>query len=197
MIIKHIIRSLIPVVILIAASLTSCDKGDGNASYGIPMLYMPQAMSGGGMDNIYTVPSGDGDYTYNFKIDQSGGRIDVILGVLRSGLLDNAGYTVDIVALDDITQQTVRSGNIENALAVPVDIYSVPSRVNVPEGKSGETFYMSVSVNDLQHEKYTGRNLVVAIGLSNPSRYELHAQKSHTVVVIDIDAICQLITDLQ
>ena len=39
-------------------ALTSCAEGDGDKDYGLMKIYMPQAMAGGGIGNIYNVPSG-------------------------------------------------------------------------------------------------------------------------------------------
>jgi hypothetical protein len=194
MFMKSKICSTIIAIAWVAAGFTACDSGDGKADYGIAVLYMPQAVSGGGIDNTYAVPSGDGEYTYNFKIDEGQNRLNIILGVLRSGLLPNEAYTVDVVSRSDTTVQIVQSGSIENALALPEEWYEIPSRVSVPGDKNGETFYLSVSLDALSRDEFTGKNLVAAIALANPSRYELHALKAVTVVVIQVDGIRALLT---
>lgn len=75
-------------------ALTSCAEGDGDKDYGLMKIYMPQAMAGGGIGNIYNVPSGGGEYTYNFEAD--GDNINVFLGVMRSGKAAGEAFTVDI-----------------------------------------------------------------------------------------------------
>jgi hypothetical protein len=185
---KNILSKTIPALAFAALLLAACGKGDGNAEYGIVLLYMPQSMAGGGMDNNYYVPSGDGEYTYNFKTDASG-QLHIILGVLRSGLISGSPYAVDIVTLRDTTSQIVQSGAIADAIVMPEEIYALPSQVSVAGGKSGETFYLSVSFDALAREAYRGKKLVTVIGLANPSYYELYASKAATVVVLDVDAI--------
>jgi hypothetical protein len=192
---KSKIYKTILTVAFLAWGLTACENGDGNSEYGIPVLYMPQAMSGGGMDNTYAVPSGDGEFTYNFKIDMSRKQLDIILGVLRSGLLSNSPYTVDVISSWDTTLQIAQSGSIENAVVMPEEIFTIPSQVSVPGDKSGETFYLSVSLDALERNEYTGKNLMIIIGLANPSRYELHAQKASTVVVVNVDAIRAIVSE--
>jgi hypothetical protein len=49
-------------------ALASCAKGDGDKIYGVEKVYIPQSMSDGGITNVYNVPSGGGEYTYNFSI---------------------------------------------------------------------------------------------------------------------------------
>ena len=43
--------------------LIGVEEGDGDADYGFGKVYMPQAVSTGGLNNSYAVPSGGGDYT--------------------------------------------------------------------------------------------------------------------------------------
>jgi hypothetical protein len=190
---KHILSKSIPLLVFLALLLPACDKGDGNAEYGIPFLYMPQAMSGGGMDNNYYVPSGDGEYTYNFKIDAGAKQLQVILGVLRSGLLSGSPYTVEVTARRDTALQIVQSGSIADAVLMPADIFTHPAQVSVSGDRNGETFYLSVSLDALARDEYAGKNLVIVIGIANPSHYELYAAKASTVVVVDADAIKAII----
>ena len=76
-------------------ALVSCAKGDGDKLYGVEKVYIPQSMTDGGITNIYNVPSGDGEYTYNFSIEEE--TVEVFLGVLRSGKQSGEAFTVDIV----------------------------------------------------------------------------------------------------
>ena len=72
----------------------ACD-GDGDADYGFGKIYMPQAMQSGGLNNSYAVPSGDGEYTYNFRV--TAGYVKAVLGVTRSGKLSDArGFSVSV-----------------------------------------------------------------------------------------------------
>ena len=55
--------------VLCLFALASCAKGDGDKDYGVEKVYIPQAMADGGITNVYKVPSGEGEYTYNFAIE--------------------------------------------------------------------------------------------------------------------------------
>ena len=108
-------------LILLIAFLCTCAfaacEGDGDADYGFGKVYMPQAVSTGGLNNSYAVPSGGGDYTYNFRVEN--GTVRIILGVIRSGKLsDKKGYTVDVYTSAEDTAAAVSAFGGE---AMPFD----------------------------------------------------------------------------
>jgi hypothetical protein len=174
-------------LLLGTAGFSACSKGDGTADYGFTYIYMPQATVSGGLNNNYAVPSGEGEYTYNFKIEN--GKLEIFLGILRAGDMKGKSFTVDVTARPDTVQQIVASGSIEHAFAFPNDLYSIPSQVSVKNGESSAAFYMTVPISDLQEASYTGKKLVAAISIANPSRYELSDTNTTTIVVLDVDAI--------
>lgn len=174
-------------MLLFAIGFVGCDGGDGDLDYGFAYLYMPQATSGGGLDNNYYVPSGGGDYTANYRIKDQ--KLEIILGVLRSGQLANDAYSVDIISRADTTHQIVTSGTIPNAVALSETQFSLPSAVSVPSSKSGETFYMSVPVETLKRTEFAGKKLVATVAITNPTKYQLNTKKTSTVVIVDVDAI--------
>lgn len=174
-------------MLLLAIGLVACDGSDGEADYGFAYLYMPQATSGGGLDNNYHVPSGGGSYTANYKIKD--GKLEIILGVLRSGQLSNSAYSVDIISRADTTRQIVASGAIPDAVALAENQFSLPAKVDVPSDKSGETFYLSVPVEVLKEVAFAGKKLIVTVGITNPTKYELNTRKTSTVVIVDVDAM--------
>jgi len=182
---------ILMVSLIVAIGFSSCEKGDGDKDYGSALLYMPQATSSGGLTNNYAVPSGEGEYTYNFRID--GNNLKIILGVLRSGKLSNEAYTVDVVSLKNNTDEVVATNEIENAIVLPENLFSIPAKVNVPSDKSGETFYMTVAIDALRSSEYRGKNLVATIAIVNPSKYELNVDKANTVVIIDVNACLDII----
>lgn len=177
--------------LLFAIVFISCEDGDGDADYGFTMLYMPQATASGGLDNNYYVPSGEGEYTYNFKVN--GGNVDIILGVLRAGKVSDSPYQVDIISRADTTTQIVQSGIIENAVVMTESLYTLPGSVSVPGNKSGETFYMSVPIEVLKRPEHAGKKLVMTVAITNPSKYQLNTRKTSTVVIIDTDALLDII----
>jgi hypothetical protein len=184
---------LIGTILLFSIGYISCEKGEGLDDYGLAYIYMPQATVSGGLDNNYYVPSGDGLYTYNFKIDESKKELQILLGVLRSGDLPNAEYSVDIVARLDTTNQMLSNGLVENGIVFPQNEYSLPQTVKVPGNKNGESFYLTVPADVLKKDAYTDKNLVLTVAIANPSKFELSAVNTNTVVIVNVNAIREYI----
>ena len=180
---------LIAASVLLLAGFFACEKGEGMDDYGFAYIYMPQASVSGGLDNNYYVPSGEGEYTYNFKIDAGKKELQILLGVLRSGDLPNAAYSVEVVARMDTTNQIIAEGWVEDGMVFPAALYSLPQKVEVAANKNGESFYMTVSTEALKDDSYTDKKLVLTVGLANPSRFELSATNTSTVVILDVNAI--------
>ena len=160
---------------------------ESEIQYGETYIYMPQATASGGVTNIYSVPTGGREMTYNFI--PNNGKIDIILGVNRSGTASPQNFTVDVVVLNDETKQFVESGSVRNAVPMPSTIYSLPDKVTVTDLNKA-TFYLSVDSATLMNDlSYTGQKMVLAVGIANPTKYELAENNTVTVVVLDVDAI--------
>jgi len=174
-------------LVLSAAAFTSCEKSDGNADYGYASIYMPQATVSGGLNALYPVPAGGGGMTYNFRIN-SDTNVDIILGVLKAGKFSkNDAFSVDVTVNDSLTNANVVGDTL--AVAMPASMYVLPAKAVVKKDEISTTFYLTVDANALKLNAYTGKKLVLAVGLSNPSIYSLAAANTNTVVVINVDAI--------
>ena len=167
-------------------ALTSCAEGDGDKDYGLMKIYMPQAMAGGGIGNIYNVPSGGGEYTYNFEAD--GDNINVFLGVMRSGKAAGEAFTVDIQTSEE---QSAEQAAELGAEAMPASVYTLPSKVTVEAGTNSKTFHLVLAKQALS--TYAGKKLVLCIGLANPSKYELSDKGTVVTVLVDVDALMKSI----
>lgn len=185
---KDLIKIKYCVLIIVACAgfiFTACKKEV--PVYGDAYIYMPQATASGGLSNMYIVPSGGGVLTYNLKPDN--GKIDIVLGVSRSGTERGQDFTVDVAARTDETINFISSGVLPNAVALPEGSYSLPAQVTAT-GSNHATFYLSVDsamlMNDLS---YTGQKLVLAVGISNATAYTISDNNNIATVVIDVDAI--------
>lgn len=164
---------------VIAAMLTSCEK---QPQWGFKLIYMPQAAISNNLDHEYPVPmSGQQDKNYALK----GGKLDVFLGVYRSGQGDLQAYSVDVYY--DPVLSGAAAASAADRVAIPLNYLHFPDKVSVEDGSRQKTFNLTVDLAALKaaHPEYAGKMLVAAIGIANPSKYELNEEISKTIIVID------------
>lgn len=175
-------KILLTVLSLFALALASCSKGDGDLDYGLMKIYMPQAMAGGGIDNIYNVPSGGGTDTYNFTEEEDSYK--VFLGVMRSGKEAGESFSVDVVT---DAGETAKQAEALGGIQMPADVYTLPSSVSVKAGSNASTFHLILNKTAL--DAHAGKKLILCVGLANPSRYELSEKGTIATIVVDVDAL--------
>lgn len=175
--------------------IPSCGKDDGKVAYGYSYVYMPQSiLQSGGTNNNYIVPStssGSDSATYNYIYDSTDQKINVILGVYRSGLEAAIGYSVTVKASTDTIASLIKSGTLSNGLALGNDMYRLPEMVTVSNGNLGTHFYLSLDWTKIKN--YTGLNLAISVSISNPSRYSLDTSQATTIVIVNINKLHSLI----
>ena len=177
---RKIIFSIMSVICLFA--LSSCAKGDGDKLYGVEKVYIPQSMADGGITNVYKVPSGDGEYTYNFSIEAE--TVEVYLGVVRSGKQSGEAFTVDVVVNNETT---AAQATALGAVAMPSSMYELPEKVSVDAGTNRATFHLSINKAELKN--YAGKKLVLCVGLANPTHYEISEKAAEVTVLVDVNAL--------
>jgi hypothetical protein len=176
---RKIIFAIMSVISIFA--LASCAKGDGDKEYGVEKVYIPQAMADGGITNIYNVPSGGGEYTYNFSIEEE--TVEIYLGVLRSGKQSGNAFSVDVLVNAVSTEAQAAALGAE----VMPAIYTLPTNVKVDAGTNGTTFKLSLNKESLKAQ--AGKKLVLCIALANPTAYELSPKASEVTVLVDVNAL--------
>lgn len=177
---RKIIFSLMSVISVFA--LASCAKGDGDKDYGVQKVYIPQAMADGGITNVYNVPSGEGEYTYNFEITAE--TVEVYLGVLRSGKQSGQAFTVDVVVNDETSAQMATKYGAE---VMDPGIYTLPSEVSVAAGTNSKTFHLSLNKAALKEK--AGKKLVLCVGLANCTGYEINEKAAEVTVLVNVSAL--------
>ena len=177
---RKILFTIVSVISLFA--LASCAKGDGDKDYGVEKVYIPQSMADGGITNVYNVPSGDGEYTYNFSIQEE--TVEVFLGVMRSGKQAGEAFTVNVVVNDETTAAQAAALEAE---VMGAGIYTLPESVTVAAGTNSKTF--NLSLNKAALKAKAGKKLVLCIALANPSKYELSEAAAEVTVLVDVDAL--------
>jgi len=93
------------------------------------------------------------------------------------------------MARTDTTNQIISDELVENGMAFPSTLYSLPQTVQVATNENAASFYMTVPTENLKNDSYTDKKLVLTVGLANPSLFELSATNTNTVIILDVDAI--------
>lgn len=180
-------------VVFAAFSLIGCEKGDSQKDLGFPVIYIPQATYTG-LDNTYPVPAGPLNQYTTCNCNVKDGKLNVIIGVLRSGFVaERKAYSVNLGECPSETQSKL-DGYADAgtpAMALPVGTYSIPSKIDVPAGENGATCYISIDLAALaahKNEIAQGEGfklLVLGLEISNPTQYSLAEKNTSVVMVID------------
>jgi len=163
--------------------LNSCEKDDNAKEWGNAKIYMPQAaMLDKGLSHDYPVPL---KVTKNYGIDSTTNLLHVYLGVYRSGLQPLQSYSVQIY-VDAAATNDALSG-IDEGVALPSDVYSLPDEAVVPDNERETGFDLIVDLNKLTEKyiSYATKKIVLVVGISNPSKYVLNEALCKTTVIID------------
>lgn len=147
-------------------SFSSCEEPDSEKEWGLAKIYMPQAKY-----DPYNATADQPGATCS--IDAANNKLNVFLGVYRSGLQELNEYSVDVVA---------SAGSVAGTVELPSTSYTLPSRVTCPAGERDVTFYLTVDLDFLQQNIGTDYSLTITV--SNPTNYELNEELTATNVLI-------------
>lgn len=179
---------------LLAASLafSACQKEDAEKDYGSPLIYMPQSTNiSMGLNAMYPVPHSSNNESptgYNYVVNEAKETTNIILGVTLAGTAASA-YSIDIEVDNDTLQQIISGGSLgPDYIAMPASGYSIPSRLDVPSGGAA-TFHLEVSNSLIINPAYFGKHLLLAVRITNPSKYSIDAARATTIVDLNIAAL--------
>lgn len=164
----------------------SCDKDDSDTAWGNSKIYMPQAsILNGGLSNEYPVPFNKDTVNINYEFDPVTKILKIPLGVYRSGLENMEAFSVKITA--DNAASTAAAQNIPRGLALPEGTYSLPNEVSVENGSRQNTFFLTVDLQKVVDANLSSgsKQLVLVVGISDPTKYELNEKLAKTTVVIN------------
>jgi len=172
--------------IFVVLGLVSCGQDDSQTEWGNAKVYMPQAaILDGGLTNNYPVPLNNDPASKNYGIDSTTNLLHIYLGVYRSGLQQLESFSVKIYVDDAATTNAV--SGMSNGVALPSDVYSLPTEAVVPDNEREIGFELTVDLNKLLEEypSYATKKIVLVVGISDPSMYALNENLSKTTVIID------------
>lgn len=189
-------KLLFAFTLLLAIMFASCEESDSEKNIGFPKIYIPQATITG-LDNSYPVPNGAFGQNTSYNCFYKDGILNVALGVVRSGYINNAkGFSVTVETSPDETAQKISQleGNGDAAIQIPSGIYQLPAKVEVQAGNNTGTFYLPVNLRELadssvslsENDKW--KKLVLGVKITNPTRYELSETNTSVLVIIDLNS---------
>jgi hypothetical protein len=168
-------------------SILSCEKSASELDYGYEKIYIPQSLLTGSNVN-YQIPAGLDSASRNYTLDKKTNKVNIILGVARSGTSDAQSFTVDIKNRADTVATILSKNTISNGVMLQETAYNLPAKVEVMQGKTEQTFWLSVDATMLK-ANYAGKKAVMAFELTNPTKYSLNQKNNKVVVIIDVNAL--------
>jgi hypothetical protein len=173
-------------LVLLAGAMAGCEKDDRDETFGTASIYMPQATVA---TNRYAVPAGLDSATYNYKIDQAGDKVNVILGIARSGKQEAGAFAVTVTANPDTVANMISKSVLDPAthIVMPASLYTLPQGATVEAGKTATTFYLSI--NKTQLKTYAGKKLAIGVFISQPSNYILSPGGDKVIIIVDVNAL--------
>lgn len=179
---SHIITFLSFVVI--GFYLVSCDDDIPSVNV-VESIYFQQAVRDNGVNNYFHIPDG---FIDNDSIRKSDGRIILMMGIIRSGGMGAESFTVDLEEDESESRRVVESGDIENAVFLSKENYSISSQVTVPQGSYETDFFLSLDTALLFNDiTFKGKKAIITLALQNPTKYSLSENFSKITLVIDVD----------
>ncbi len=184
-------KSTLLILILIGALFMGCKKTGSEEPFGLEVIYIPQSTVSGGTNLNYFVPTGFDENTYNYNVDNASNKVNVFLGVKRSGKAKIEPFTVDVSTRQDTVQELITNGTLKTdsteVVLLPDDAYSLPQQVNVGADDSSTSFNLSIDKNKLL--AYAGKKVALCVVISNPSKYTVSDQNNQVIIIIDVDAL--------
>ena len=185
-------NAFIYILLIMTFGFTQCQKSDSSLAFGNSTIFIPQSTQSGGISLNYNVPKSATDTGYikysTFQIDSTNNKVNVFLGVSRSGIADYKSYTVNIATRSDTISQLITGGIISTTKPVvllPASAYSLPTSVTVPEGSYEATYNLSIDKTILK--SYAGKIVALCVVISNPTVYTLSNFNNQVIVIINVD----------
>lgn len=193
---KAFMLAIIPVL------LFACSKKNAlvDAVYPEQGIYMSEAaVATQGPNNTYTGVYSITPNIYNqaqrFSVDAAGGKLNIPLGIIRSGVTANDAYTISVAANTDTVGKLITAGKFAvlndpttTTELLPASAITFPSSVDLANGSTNATFTVSINLNFLLNSLTTTpkKRYALAVGISNSAKSSLvKTALATTVIFID------------
>lgn len=175
-----------------ALIFASCSKTEVLEGVTFPesRVYMPQsslAVQGPGGNGIYAITPNVQGQTARSSVDAAANKLNIPLGVIRSGVDLDGDVPVNISVNTDTVAKLITAARFPTGTQLlPASAYTVPPSVTVASGGSNASFNMAVDLNFLKAnltQKYA-----VAVGISSGGGKNVDNRYATTVIYLDAAA---------
>lgn len=180
--------SFLIAIIGILMMISSCEyKEIADADYPDQLIYLPAASYK--PYKIDAVPETRGSsptpgYAVRFLTDSVTRKLNVLLGVYRSGIDNKGSFEVNIDANTDTITSLIASGGLPaGTQLLPPTEYAMVSSVEMKEGEELAKFELSVSLDFLRTSSPGGK-FALGIGISSEER-KINPALGTAIVLID------------
>ena len=158
---------------IVASCKKMVDSPEGTAN-----IYLTAAVN-----NIFRVP----DNPKNYIADKAEKKLHIPVYLSRSGLQSKDAYTVNVSADNTAAQSLIDNGavNASTAMIAPAEVYLLPASVDA----AGEHASFDVIFDATKLSAYSGKQLVLSVHISDPSKYALNEKLSTLNILLDVDPI--------
>lgn len=158
-------------LIAVSAVVNSCKKEGGTFH---EVVYPNVNVSLRSTNGQIIVPTGS-----NFS--KTPALVTIPVPVALSGIAPQI-FSVNIGVNNDTVNQLIASGKLPNTVLLPATYYQLPDITDIRFGIDTSSFNLGVDMTAI--EKNYGKNLALAVGLSNPTKNNTLAPGQSTAIVL-------------
>lgn len=171
-----------------SAILFSCSKNELiDAAYPDQSIYLAEAavaVLGSGANGIYPITPNITNQVTRFKVEMATSKVNITLGVIRSGVTQDGNVTVSVGANSDTIAKLIASGKlVAGTELLPATAYTLPASVTVQDGKGNSDLPLMVDLNFLQTNLL--KKYAVAVAISNPTGKSVNSKLTTAIIYIE------------
>jgi len=161
------------VFLLTFTVLASCEyKEIADADFPEGVIYLPVSLSDDGIYAISTLPANPTatapESPYKFRLDINANEFIIPLSVYRSGLSNDASFTVDVKTDKDTVNALIASGELSSGVEILAEgTYTLESSVRMESGKNYAPFALTVDLDFLIAGAASQKTYALAVNISS------------------------------
>ena len=207
---KKVFLSNTVLVVLAVATLIACNKNNSyiDVAYPAQTIYLSQAALatvGPGANGFYNLTPNVPAQSQRSSVDATGGKLNIPLGIVKSGVSTKGAYTISISANTDSINKLIAAGKFVVASdpavtteLLPTTAYMLPASVDIADGSLTASFNLSVDLNFLtaSFNAAPKKRYAVAVTISTGAKASaVNTALATAVVLIDTRQVIPPITN--